>query len=100
MAVRPIFHWVERRVHAHIAICFVAFALLRILRRRYNARFGAKQRLSEEQILVELSNVEALLICDRGNQAEYLLPAKATQEGTRLYRIVNQIVLVASRYSP
>ena len=90
LAVRPIFHWVERRVRAHIAICFVAFALLRILRHRYNARFGTKQRLSETQILAELGNVEASVICDRGNYAEYLLPSKATREGIRLYQVVNQ----------
>ena len=90
MAIRPIFHWVERRVRAHIAICFVAFALLRILRHQYNARFGTKQRLSEGQILAELGNVEASVICDRGNQAEYLLPSKATREGIRLYQVVNQ----------
>ncbi len=58
MAIRPIFHWVERRVRAHIAICFVAFALLRIFRHRYNARFGSKHRLSEGQILAELGAVE------------------------------------------
>ena len=74
MAVRPMFHWVERRVRAHVAICFVAFALLRILRHRYNTLFGAKQRLSEGQILAELSQVQASLIRDRGTDAEYLLP--------------------------
>ena len=90
LAVCPIFHWVERRVRAHVAICFVAFALLQILRHRYNARFGTKQRLSEGQILAELGNVEASVICDRGNHAEYLLPSKVTREGIRLYQVVNQ----------
>lgn len=88
MAVRPIFHWVERRVRAHIAICFVAFALLRILRHRYNARFGWKQRLSEGQILAELGAVETSMICDRGNQAHYLLPSKVNDATTRLYQAV------------
>ena len=32
LTVRPIFHWRQCRVKAHMAICFVAFALLRILR--------------------------------------------------------------------
>ena len=90
MAVRPIFHWKKRRVRAHVAICFVAFALLRILRHRYNTRYGSKHRLSEGQILAELGNVEASVICDRGNHAEYLLPSKPTEEGIRLYRVVNQ----------
>ncbi|MXW15576.1 MAG: IS1634 family transposase [Rhodothermaceae bacterium] len=90
MAVRPMFHWVERRVRAHVAICFVAFALLRILRHRYNTLFGAKQRLSEGQILAELSQVQASLICDRGTDAEYLLPSKARDEAIRLYHAVGQ----------
>ncbi len=90
MAVHPIFHWKERRVQAHVAICFVAFTLLRILRYRYNTRYGSKHRLNEEQILAELGNVEASVICDRGNHAEYLLPSKPTEEGIRLYRVVNQ----------
>ncbi len=90
MAVRPIFHWKKRRVKAHVAICFVAFALLRILRHRYNTRYGSKHRLSEGQILAELGNVEASVICDRGNHAEYLLPSKPTEEGIRFYRVVNQ----------
>ena len=90
MAVRPMFHWVERRVRAHVAICFVAFALLRILRHRYNTLFGAKQRLSEGQILAELSQVQASLIRDRGTDAEYLLPSKARDEAIRLYHAVGQ----------
>ena len=90
MAVRPMFHWVERRVRAHIAICFVAFALLRILRHRYHTLFGAKQRLSEGQILAELSQVQVSLIRDRGTDAEYLLPSKAREEAIRLYHAVGQ----------
>ena len=88
MAVRPVFHWVERRVRAHIAICFVAFALLRILRHRYHARFGSKQRLSEGQIVAELGAVETSMIRDRGNQAQYLLPSKVTEAIVRLYQAI------------
>ena len=90
MAIRPVFHWVERRVHAHIAICFVAFALLRILRHRYNTRFGAKEQLSEARILSELSNIEALVICDRGTGAEYIVPVRPTKEGIQLYQAVGR----------
>ena len=90
MSVRPVFHWKERRVRAHIAICFVAFALLRILRHRYNTMFGEKQRLSEGQILEELSQVQASVIRDRGTDAEYLLPSKPRNEAIKLYRAVGQ----------
>ncbi len=90
MAIRPIFHWVERRVQVHIAICFVAFALLRILRYRYNTMFGTKERVSEERILTELANVEASIIRDGGTEAEYLIPSKPTPEGIKLYRAVGE----------
>ena len=91
MAIRPIFHWVELRVQAHIAICFVAFALLRILRHRYNTRFGAKERLSEARILSELCNIQASVICDCNTDAEYLISSKPTKEGIRLYQAVGEI---------
>ncbi len=90
MAIRPIFHWVERRVQVHIAICFVAFALLRILRYRYNTMFGTKERVSEERILTELANVEASILRDGGTEAEYLIPSKPTPEGIKLYRAVGE----------
>ena len=90
MSVRPVFDWVERRVRAHIAICFVAFALLRILRHRYNTMFGEKQRLSEKQILAELGQVQASVIRDRGTNAEYPLPSKPRKEAIQLYKAVGQ----------
>ena len=90
MAVRPVFHWVERRVRAHVAICFVAFALLRILRHRYNIMHGASEPLSEARILSELSGVEVSVIRDRATTAQYLLPSAASTTKARLYNAVGQ----------
>jgi transposase len=41
LRVRPIFHWTADRIKAHIAICFVAFALIRF------AQYKIKQKTSE-----------------------------------------------------
>ena len=90
MAVRPVFHGAERRVRAHVAICFVAFALLRILRHRYPIMHGASEPLSEARILSELSGVEASVILDRTTKAQYLLPSAAGPTKTRLYNAVGQ----------
>ena len=90
MAVRPVFNRVERRMRAHIAICFVAVALPQILRHRYNTLFGAKQRLSEGQILAELSQVQASIIRDRATDTEYLQPSNEREEAVRLYLAVGQ----------
>jgi len=52
--------------------------------------FGEKQRLSEGQILEELSQVQASVIRDRGTDAGYLLPSKPRKEAIKLYRAVGQ----------
>lgn len=85
MAVRPVFHWTRRRVEAHMAICFVAFALLRMLRFRHNCYHGGKEPLSEGEILSELGRVEASLVCDRGSGKRYLIPSSSSSAQRSLY---------------
>ena len=34
LRVRPVFHWSAKRIKAHIAICFIAFSLIRFLQYR------------------------------------------------------------------
>ena len=36
MVTRPTNHWTPRRVRAHLAMCFVALAFLRLVHYRYN----------------------------------------------------------------
>ena len=49
-----------------MAICFMAFALLRILCFRHNCYHGGKEPMSEGAILSEFGCVEASLVYDRG----------------------------------
>ncbi len=88
LAVRPIFHWTQRRVKAHMAICFVAFALLRILRYQHNSMHGGKKPLSEARILSELSAVEVSLLRDQGTGKRYLVPAATGRQQINLYKAV------------
>lgn len=85
MAVRPVFHWTRRRVEAHMAICFVAFALLRMLRFRHNCYHGGKEPMSEGEILSELGRVEASLVHDRGSGKRYLIPSGSSSGQRSLY---------------
>ncbi len=86
MAVRPVFHWTERRVRAHIAICFAAFAMLRILRRIYNTRHGAEAPISEGQILAQLREVEVSVVRDKTTQRHFAIPSAANSTKVRLYK--------------
>ena len=78
LAVRPIYHWTKSRVRAHVVICYVAFALLRILRFRYRSR-NPEARLSEEQLLDELRRVETSVIHDPTGDQYYALSSQDTQ---------------------
>ena len=88
LAVRPVFHWTERRVRAHVAICFLAFALLRIFRWRYGRQHPTMPLLSEERILDELTHVEASTILDPTLNKHYLLPSSSNAEQRMLYATV------------
>ncbi len=88
MAVRPVFHWMRRRVEAHMAICFAAFVLLRILRFRHNCYHGGKEPMSEGEILSELGRVEASLVHDRGSGKRYLIPSPGSTKQRSLYAAV------------
>ena len=92
LAIRPVFHWTERRVKAHIAICFVAFALLRILRYRHNSMHGGKEPLSEARILSELSRVEVSVIVDRNTGRHFAMPSAAAHAQVSLYKTVGQVL--------
>jgi len=85
MAVRPVFHWTQRRVRAHVAVCFAAFAMLRILRWKHNRSHPAQESLSEQTILTELGNVEVSLLRDEGNGKQYLVPSSSTKTQRLLY---------------
>jgi len=88
LAVRPVFHWTERRVRAHIAICFVAFALLRILRWRYLRQHPGHERLSEERLLAELAQVQTSIVVDDITGRRYLLPSARTAVRLMIYSTV------------
>lgn len=85
LAVRPVFHWTERRVRAHVAICFVAFALLRIFRWRYRRQHPQAPLPSEETILDELAHVQASLVHDAHSKKRYLIPSCSNAEQRRIY---------------
>jgi transposase len=51
LRMRPIFHWTPRRIKAHIAICFMAFSLIRTLQSKLRRDY---KLLSPEKIRDEL----------------------------------------------
>ena len=105
LKLRPVFHWTERRVRAHILICYTAFALMRLLRYRYLQQHSTQAPLSEDRILEELDRVRVSIVRDHSSRKRFVLPFPPNREQTLLYRTVGltlrrSTVLLSSPKNP
>ena len=62
LRMRPIFHWKEKRIKAHVAICFSAYVLLAHSHYRVNLSAGDLERMSPAAILDHLSAVQVKVV--------------------------------------
>ena len=85
LRMRPIFHWKEERIKAHVAICFTAYMLLAHLHYRVNLSAGDLGRLSPAAILAHLSDVQVDVVTDTNSGIQLLVPSKTTREQQAIY---------------
>jgi len=83
LRVRPVFHWSAKRIRAHIAICFVAFSLIRFLQHRIKSETG--EGFSAERIREELYRVQESIVRDITNNNKYVIPSKTSLDALKLY---------------
>ena len=89
LRVRPIFHWSAKRIRAHMAICFVAFSLIRFLQHR--VKYKTKESLSAERIRDELYRIQESIVRNRTNYERYVIPSKPSQDAIKIYNAMNMI---------
>lgn len=82
LQMRPIFHWKPKRIHAHIAICYMTFGILRHLQYRVNLT----QKISIDTILDELLNVQASIHVHKKTKDRYRLPGYLTHNARKIYK--------------
>lgn len=82
LQMRPIFHWKPERIHAHIAICYMTFSVLRHLQYRINLT----QKISVDTILDELLNVQASIHIHKKTRDRYRLPGYFTNNARKIYK--------------
>jgi transposase len=87
LKVRPVFHWSAKRIRAHIAICFMAFALIRFLQYRIRQKTG--ERFSAERISEELYRIQESILVDTTDNNRYVIPSKPSQYAIRIYDAMN-----------
>ena len=83
--MRPVYHWNPDRIKAHIAICFLAYAVAKQAIYRVGAQY---QKMSFENIREELLRTQASILRDTTTGKYYRLPAKITNHQRRLYQVV------------
>jgi hypothetical protein len=84
LQMRPIYHFTPRRIHAHIAICFLTYALIR------QVQYKLKQHnipLSIEAIRDGLLEVQASIITNINTGELYRMPSHMTEEIKDVYRV-------------
>lgn len=86
LEIRPIFHYKETRVKAHIAICFAAFSLMTHLRYRIKIQ---QVPLSLNQIHEELLSVQTSILYNKKNGFSYSLPAPLSKAAKQIYKTLN-----------
>ena len=85
LKVRPIFHWTERRIRAHLAIAFMTLLCVRHLSWRTRLQ---QRALSEEVIRRALVGVQCSVLHDRGGGRRYVIPSAPGDVARRLYRVM------------
>jgi transposase len=82
LKMRPIFHWAPPRIHAHIAICYMTFSVLRHLQYRINLT----QKISIDTILDELMNVQASIYIHKKTKDRYRVPGAYSNNARKIYK--------------
>jgi len=85
LRIRPIYHWSERRIRAHIAICFMALVCVRYFCYRVKVQYKS---VSAEEIRRELKRVQVSVVKDIETEKKYCIPSNSSTLAKKLYHIV------------
>jgi len=85
LKIRPIFHFKERRIKAHVAILFVAFCIAKHM--QYRVRHQYKE-LSVDRIKEELLKVQSSIYYYEENGYSYCMPGKMSLEAEKIYGVI------------
>lgn len=86
LKLRPIYHWKPERIRAHIAICYVAFALMsyaKIKLKEHNVN------ISFETLREELIKAQSSIIEEKGSNRRFSLPSRETAIQKSIYDAFN-----------
>lgn len=83
LKVRPVHHWTPRRIRAHLAIAYMAFACVQHL--TYRIRLQKKRSLSPEEIRNALLHRQCSILKHVTKADRYVVPSAGTVEAELIY---------------
>ena len=83
LKMRPVFHWTPKRIKAHILICYMAYALVAIVRHKLKR---ANIHLSIGRIREELGYIQASILRDQRSRKRFLVPSDHTDTQKSIYK--------------
>lgn len=85
LQMRPIFHWTQKRIEAHIAMCYMSFALLKNI----EYKVALMQKMSVTNIVELLTSVQASILRHTKTGDLYRLPSVMKNEARKIYKTFN-----------
>ncbi len=83
LRMRPVYHWTPERIHAHIAICFLAFTLAKQAVYRYSIQ---QSSMSFEQMRNELLHAQVSVVREISSGRRFAIPSNVTLNQEKIYR--------------
>jgi hypothetical protein len=85
LKMRPIYHYKPERIKSHIAICYIAFALIRQI--EYRAKLTQKVTITE--IMEGLMSVQASIYKHKITGDRYRMPSSMSLVARKIYKTFN-----------
>lgn len=84
LKVRPIYHWTERRIKSHIAICFMALVCIRHM--EYRMKLG-NNKMSPKRIRDALTTVGMTRLVHIEDKRVFAMPFNPSDDARSIYKI-------------
>jgi transposase len=83
LKMRPIYHWNPKRIHAHIAMCYMAFAVLKLI--QYKVAL-TQPRYSVMDVIETMLSVQSSIHVHKKTKDKYKMPGSMSYEASALYK--------------
>jgi len=85
LKVRPIYHYKENRIKAHLAISFMAFTLVRHLEHKVRLQY---KKLSPKVIKTALLGVQESILYDTKQNKKFAIPSTVSIDAEKIYKLM------------